>query len=61
VILAAFVTGVQAWHTDVVRHQRTGHGFAGIEPAVVEWNELKHGRAPCLDARPFQHSRVQMQ
>jgi hypothetical protein len=39
-------TVMQARHTDVIRHQRTRHVFAGIEPAIVERNELKHGALP---------------
>jgi hypothetical protein len=61
VIPIALARDVRAWNTHVIRHQRTRHGFAGIEPAVIEWNELHHWRAPSLDAHPFQHSCVQAQ
>jgi hypothetical protein len=52
------LTVVQARDTHVIGHQRARHRFAGIEPAIVEWNELKHGALP-FDAPPFQHSCVQ--
>jgi hypothetical protein len=40
--------GVRARHTHVIRHQRARKRLARIEPAIVERNELLHGRLPSL-------------
>jgi len=47
-MIRAGIARMHAGHADVVGNQWPGRQFPRVEPAVIERNELQHGRLPLI-------------